>query len=81
MHLFSQLHLETSLKRIWHEVFLGRQMIFYYMDGTETSSCLLQITQLICFTFNKSAESDRPHDKVFHGTTSTQIHSHYMEYK
>ena len=43
MHLFSQLHLETSLKRIWHEVFLGRQIIFYYMDGTETSSCLLQL--------------------------------------
>ena len=38
----SKSHLETSLKRIWHEVFLGRQIIFYYMDGTETSSCLLR---------------------------------------
>ena len=60
------------------QVFLGRQIIFYYMDGTETSSCLLQITQLICFTFNKSAESDRPHDKVFHGSKFMEIHNHYM---
>ena len=39
---------------------------------------LNQITQLICFTFNKSAESDRPHDKVFHGTKTIQTHNHYM---